>query len=236
LGAKDAGTLARAALSMHANQVRTKATDIIISQFYNNQNVAIELLEYIGDYKSKRELAKLVANLTEAVLPVQTSSFWEREARQAMVQHAIATSQPTQKVLDLISNELTASLLDEYLVLNPTAILPSSELTPLEAIDMLVESYEQKNLVQDFQTKLFVFRPTGLLQEYLHKQLEYYFQLLKRESDSDNTNIDSFIDSLHAIVQNDSSIIDQIASIEFHISTRWDLLLSQIGVEAKESH
>ena len=230
LGVIDAHTLAKAALLKHSNSVREQATDIIISQFYNNENVAIAMLDYLDNYYSKREVSKLVANLTEVVLPEQSSSRWKEDARRAMVQHAISTTQPEQKELDYLSIELSESLVDEFLVMNPTAILPSGEISSLKAIEMLVH-YRGQPLSQAPSDMVFVFNPSGLLQSFLHKQIEYYVQLRNADSGLGYSQKDDFVRSLRTIAANDSTIIEQIASIEFLVASHWDLFLSTIAVE-----
>ena len=228
LGMSDARTLARAALSMHSTQVRQQATDIIISQFYYNEHVAIAMLDFLDKYYSKREVSKLVANLTEVVLPEQSSSRWAEVARRALVQHAISTSKPSQKVLDYLSVELAGSLVDEYLVLNPSVVLPSGEISSLNAIEMLVNYRTQ---TQPSSDQLFIFNPSGLLQRFLHKQIEYYMQLRNAQPGFVHSRQEEFIRSLRAIATEDSTIIEQIASVEFLVSSQWNLLLSSIGVE-----
>ena len=214
---------------MQSNQIRSQATDLIIAQFYNDVNVAVAMLDHVENYKSKRELSKLVANLTEIVLPESSDANWNREARRAMVQHAISTHQPEQKQFDYISNELTISLLDEFVVESPSVVLPSTEYSPLEAIHLLVQAQKKS---QDSDNSLFMFRPSNILQQYLHKQLEYYYLASNSIFNTQTDNV-LIAKKLKAIVQNDRTIIDQIASIEFFITSNWDLLLTQSGIASQ---
>ncbi|MBC8200836.1 MAG: hypothetical protein H8E86_02225, partial [Planctomycetes bacterium] len=226
LGTKDASTLARAALAMQSNQIRAQATDIIISQFYNDNNLAVAMLDYVGNYKSKKELSKLVANLTEIILPERTSANWDNEARRAIVQHAISTIEPEQKQLDYISNELTISLLDEFVETSPLVVLSSTEYTSLEAMRLLVKA---KRKSHDDDSVFFIFTPSNILQHYLHNQLEYYYLTSSSIFDS-GSNAALFANKLKSIVQNDRTIIEQIASVEFLITSSWDLFFSQTGI------
>jgi hypothetical protein len=234
LGAIDARALARAALQHPTQYVRQTATDIIIAQFENSVLVATALLEYLGHTKSKSQVSKLVANLTEIVLPSTSSSTWNTESRRALVQHAIATAQPDQKVLDYISNELTVSLLDEYVTVDASAVLSSIEISPVEALEKLVDfhNHDQGNIKN---SSVFVFRPSGLLQEYLHLQLEYYAQLLRANNSQDMIDKEAVLQKFQSVVKNDSNIFEQIASIEYLIASQWDLYFSEVAVAKLQS-
>jgi hypothetical protein len=66
----------------------------------------------------------------------------------------------------------------------------------------------------------------------LHKQLEYYY-LTSNSFFNTGTNKELFAEKLQAIVQHDRTIIEQIASIEFLVTSNWDLLLTQWGIDNK---
>ena len=229
LGAIDARAIAGAALNHPTLQVRNAATDIIISKFKNSVLVATALLEYLGHSKSKPQVSKLVANLTEIVLPDPSSSTWNTESRHALVQHAIATAQPEKKILDYISNELTVSLLDEYVTVDASAVLSSIEVSPVEALRKLVD-FRNHNQGSIKNSSFFVFRPSGLLQQYLHLQLEYYAQLLRENNSHVAIDREALLQKFRSVVKNDSTIVEQIASIEYLIASQWDLYFSDLDV------
>ena len=233
LGAIDARAIARAALHHPTLQVRRTATDIIIAQFENSVLVATALLEYLGHSKSKPQVSKLVANLTEIVLPNPSSSTWNTESRHALVQHAIATAQPDQKVLDYISNELSVSLLDEYVTVDTSAVLSSIEISPVEALGKLVD-FNNHNQGSIKNSSVFVFRPSGLLQQYLHLQLEYYAQLLRENNSQVAIDKEALLQKFRSVVKNDSTIVEQIASIEYLIASQWDLYFSDVAVAKQQ--
>ncbi len=229
---EDAVTLVKAALTKHSAQIRSKATDLIISKFGDSKNVAIAMLNYTDKYISRREVAKIIANLTEIVLPDLTSRRWQTEARRALLQHALSTSQPTVKEFDYISSELTGSLLDEYLTVNPSVFMSTSEISADKAIQLLVQKRAQ-DLPDENGDRLFIFNPTGLLQNYLLNQVEYFYQL-KHKNNLSIDSQDEFIRNLQESVEGDATIIEQIASMEHKIAVYWDMYLSKIKVELQD--
>jgi hypothetical protein len=229
LSEEDAITLVKAALTKRSSEIRNKATDLIITQFGDSKNVAVSLLSYADNYISRREVIKIVANLTEIVLPEINSSRWQSEARRALLQHALSTSQPEVKDFDFVSSELAGSLLDEYLILNPSVFISTPEISAVDAIGLHVD-----NRSQDFQDEdgnpIFVFNPTGLLQNYLLSQVKYLYHL-QNDYKLSLYGEDEFIQTLQDSVEEDDTIYEQVSSIEYKIANYWDIYLSKLEVE-----
>ncbi|MBT6282942.1 MAG: hypothetical protein HOJ00_06110, partial [Phycisphaerae bacterium] len=133
LGENDARTLASAALSNVYSRVRIAATHSIVTNFLHCPNVAIAIVDNFSDAKSNKQIVKLVATLTEAILPEQDAPDWLLQARRALVQHALTVENSNAELLDLAAVQLAHSYLAEYLLLQPTALPPSGEIPPLES-------------------------------------------------------------------------------------------------------
>jgi len=232
LGPQDADTLASAALTQESTKIRVAATEAIVQQFSTGSNVAIAILNNLHQSRSKQQVAKLVANLTEAILPEFSDSRWDQEARRALVQHALTIRYPSQRELDAVSNELSRSLISETILIDPSTLPPSREVNALDAIKMLVQAW-RRDLTTMYVPKVAIeFNPTGVMQEYLQFQLQY-LQLINEEEARWRgleriANPSGFI----ADVAVDSpDIVKQLIQVELAISLHWDRLLTDLQSE-----
>ena len=232
LGPLDAETLAAAALLQQSIKIRKAATEAVIHQFSRGTNVAIAILNNLHRARSKQQIAKLVANLTEAILPEFSDSRWDHEARRALVQHALTVKYPEQKELDAVSNALSRSLMSETILIDPSILPPSREVDALAAIKMLVRAWKRDLTTMYASTGGIVFSPTGVMQEYLQYQLQY-LQLLAAE-EARWRGLEEIDDSTRLITKasaNATNIVQQVTRVEMEIAHHWDRLLSDLSTE-----
>jgi len=228
LGPEDAQALANAALLSVYSRIRTAATDRIVSQFSQSKNVAVAILNSLIESKYNEQVATLVAQLTEAILPDQTDLFWNLEARKALLQHALICGDEMLFTLDAAAAEITNSLLSEYLLLRPTALPPSHELTPLEAFAMVIDAW--KLTLPDFDFSSQDFNASNeILQSYLQLQLIYFEILRLEEARWRGKQILGTL--LVAHIEKESTIIQQIMLAEKSIADHWHYLFQEMKQE-----
>ena len=229
LGSRDADLLASLALSNRRSKIRKVATKVITEQFKNGRNVAIALVQHFDKAKTSEQIQSLVARLTNVILPEQESLLWKVAARKALVQHALTAGNKQLWEIDEITNDISTSLIAEYLLLNPSSLPLSQEVQPLTAIELLVESW--KRILPPLYTQInqLDFKPTGVLQKYLAKQLEYLSLLQSEESrwrsqQQTVNNNHLLIDTL----QQKRSILEQINTVELTIALHWQRVLKEV--------
>jgi hypothetical protein len=229
LGTRDADLLVSIALMNRKTKVRRAATKAITEQFKNGPIVAIAIVQYISKAKTKEQITSLVANLTNAILPEQDSLHWHSAARNALVQHALTAGNQQQWELDEISNDISTSLIAEYLMLNPSALPLSQEVQPLTALEMIVASWRRILPPAYVQLNEIDFNPTGILQQYLLKQIEY-LSLLKAE-EARWRSMQHPVDNVHLILEKlhqKKTILEQLNYVELEISLHWSRLLEEV--------
>ena len=232
LGNRDADLLASIALTNRKSKVRIAATKAITEQFKNGPNLAIAIVQYISKAKTKEQISSLVANLTNAILPDQHSLHWQSAARKALIQHAITAGNQQQWELDEISNDISTSLIAEYLMLNPSALPLSQEVQPLSALEMIVDSWRRILPPSYVQINEIHFSPTGILQQYLLKQIEY-LSLLKAEEARWRSQQHP-VDNIHLVLEKlhqKETILEQINTVELEMSLHWLRLLEEVLTE-----
>lgn len=232
LGIRDADLLASIALTDRKSKVRRAATNTIIEQFNNGPNVAVAIVQYVSRAKTNEQVLAFVANLTNAILPEQDSSNWESAARKALVQHALIAGNKTLWELDEISNDISISLISEYLMLNPTALPLSKEVHALDALEMVVDSWRRILPPKYVEQPNIDFNPTGILQNYLIKQIEYFSLLQGEEARwrSQQHPIDNVPLLLKKLKQK-RTILEQLNTVELEISSYWLRLLEEVLIE-----
>jgi len=235
LGKHDASRLVSIALVNNRSVLRDAATKMIIEKFSNGKNVAMSLLNVFSRARSNEQITKLVANLTDVILPDPQSKSWSTSARRAFVQHALTVGNQELWGLDEIANILATSLISEYLMLNPDALPLSAEVTPNVAIEMVVDSWKRSLPPKYQRPDEPTFNSTGLLQDYLEKQLEYL--LLMKSVESKWRNDDLLIDPEELDLprlHKKKSIFEQLISVEKQISIHWlDLFADVIDEHTK---
>jgi len=232
LGKSDADLLASLALTNRRSKVRSAATNVIIEQFKHGSNVATAIVQHFSRARSNEEISSLVANLTNSILPSPDHPKWQLEARKALLQHALTAGDKMLFELDEISNIISTSLVSEYLLLNPSALPLSGEVLPLEALDMVVASWRRVLPPSFVQQTTLDFSPSGVLQQYLLKQIEY-FALLKSEESRwrSQKQVGNPVSIVLAKLQSKNSIIEQLNTVELEIANHWNRLLSEVVTE-----
>lgn len=232
LGPRDAKTLSGAALTHLSTKLRNHATEVILSQFRNSKNVAVAILHELPKALTRQQVTKLVANLTEAILPESSNPQWDLAARRALVQHALTVGNQHQKELDLLSNELTSSLIAEALFLDPTTLPPSVEIKASKAHASLVDHWRREVSNYGEPVDNGWFNPVGVLQEYLQYQLQYMKLLKVDEAKWRDRRINQKNLGIIDISGNSGdTIVRQILHVETSIIHHWERLLSELLIE-----
>ena len=118
------------------------------------------------------------------------------------------------------------------MLLNPEHLPVNSEIPPLDAIEMVVQAWLNA-IPPAFQpSNQIEFTPTGVLQFYLLKQLEYYSLLKAEESrwrseQNPMHSMHSLTDRLHE----SSTIFEQLTVVEIEISLHWLQLFREVTAE-----
>ncbi|HIB01157.1 MAG TPA: hypothetical protein EYO40_00900 [Phycisphaerales bacterium] len=234
LGEQDARTLATAALSNVYSRIRLAATHSIVTNFLHCPNVAIAIVDNFSDAKSNKQIVKLVANLTEAILPEQEEPDWLLHARRALVQHALTVENSNAEILDLAAVQLARSYIAEYLLLQPTALPPSREITPLESITLVVDEWVRYSSPFENTISNYEFNSLGIMQSFLRHQITYLQLLIIAEAKWRGQ------DKLYYSAQtsltelgNATSIIEQMTMVELAIASHWNALFESIDTEYK---
>ncbi len=226
---RDADRLVSIALKNIDPDVREAAIDQIINKFNNGKNVALSLVDIFPTARTKKPIVKLIANLTNVILPNEESRSWDVVARGALVQHALIVGRDDYWKLDEVATEYATSLLSEYTMLNPDFLPSSSQISPNLAFEMVVDTWRLSlphEYVQNCQVE---FKSSGLLQNFIKMQLEY-LNLLKAEESkwrniSDQIEIEPFVPPEF---YKKGSIVDQLLCVESSISTHWSKLLTDV--------
>lgn len=226
---EDAERLASAAVTNPSNKIRRAATKVIIEQFPHGRNVAISILNQLHNSRAKHEIASLVSNLTEIVLPSMTDPTWALQARKALLQHAIALQSRTALNLDSVAYELAQSISAELVFVSPKAQPPSGDVSPVDALKMLIQV--RFKLLQDMYEvdTTFAFTPTGVLQEYVQLQLRYLELLKLEELQWRSLNVHQFAIPDLAHIEIASDVRRQLILCEDAISMHWRSLLTEIN-------
>ena len=225
---EDAERLASAAVSNPSNKIRRTATKVIIEQFPHGKNVAIAILNQLHTSRANHEIASLVSNLTEVVLPSMTDSTWALQARKALLQHAIALQSRTALNLDTIAYELAQSVSTELLFVSPMTQPPSGDVNPVDALKMLIQV--RHRLLQDMYEidSQFTFTPSGVLQEYIQLQLRYLELLKLEELQWRSLNIHQLSMPDLTLIEQASDVRRQLILCENAIATHWRSILTEI--------
>jgi len=232
LGSTDADLLASISLTSLKSKLRNAATLVIVEQFKNGPTVALALLNHFHRAKTKEQISTLVAQLTNVILPDKSSSEWETIARKALVQHSLTAGNPYLWELDEISNEIATSYISEFQLLNPESIQLSSEVSPNIAIEMVVDTWKRRIPPSYLPTITNDFNPTGVLQEFLRYQLEYYSLLVAEEARwRSNTEVLNNNRELLRMIHTQQSIIKQLITVELEITKHWSRLLKEVIAE-----
>jgi len=111
-------------------------------------------------------------------------------------------------------------------------LLLSTEADAFTAIDMLVDSWNRllpPNYVPVNQVE---FNPTGILQKFLLKQLEYYSLLQAEESRwrSERQPVNNIQLLLNQLLQK-KSILEQLVTAEIAIALHWSHLFKDVNLQ-----
>ncbi len=225
---EDAQQLANAALSNSSVKIRRAATKTIIEQFPHGRNIAIALLNQLQNSKSTHEISSIVSNLTEVVLPSISDATWPLQARKAILQHAIALQSASALNLDTIAYELAQSLSAELLLISPKTKPPSGDVSPIEAMKILLQV--RYRLLQDMYEvdSLIIFTPSGVLQEFVQLQLKYLELLKLEELQWRSMNTHQFKLPDVSNVMSASNVTRQLILSEYEIALHWDSILNEL--------
>jgi hypothetical protein len=116
----------------------------------------------------------------------------------------------------------------------PTALPPSREVTPLEAITLVVDEWMRSSAPFEKTVSSYEFKSLGIMQSFLRQQIAYLQLLIISEAkwrgqDKLYTNAYALI----AELGNATSIIEQVVFLEKAIAHHWHSILSTIEIERK---
>jgi hypothetical protein len=232
LGIKDANLLAEVALTNPRRQMREVATIAIIEQFKRGVNVAVALVNNFDKAISKDQINLLVTQLTSIQLPEDFDASWSFVARKALVQHALTIGRIEHSALDLASARITASLISEYKLFNPDAILQSSGMNAQSSLELVVDSWKQAIPTEYRPKNHIAINPLGAMQLYLKLQLEYY-SLLQAEESRWRSHKHPVLHNQHLFsrLYEKQTIVDQLFAVEVEIANHWLRLFNEVEAE-----
>ncbi|MDE1038329.1 MAG: hypothetical protein OR996_05740, partial [Phycisphaerales bacterium] len=108
----------------------------------------------------------------------------------------------------------------------------STDTTAIEAFTMVTDTWYQAIPPEYLLSNSIPFNPSGVLQQYLLSQLQYFALLESEEARwRSNEYLESSFSLLIADISSQSSISDQLTIAELHISKFWSLLLQDVKTE-----
>jgi hypothetical protein len=109
LGPIDAATLVREAYRASPREVRELAQSIVVEVFSRGPNIAMQMLDQFSGSSPSPALSTAIQSLANRVLPPASSADWRREARLALLEHAIELRASRADAIDEMSGKLASS-------------------------------------------------------------------------------------------------------------------------------
>ena len=109
LGPIDAALLVREAYRASPREVRELALSIVVEVFSNGPNIAMQMLDQFPGSAASPALSTAIQSLAGRVLPPASSADWRREARLALLEHAIALRASRADAVDEMARLLAGS-------------------------------------------------------------------------------------------------------------------------------
>jgi hypothetical protein len=235
LGPIDSSRLASAAFTNFFSSIRDAATELIVDSFSKSGHVSVALVASYDAAVSPKQIARIVAQLTEAILPEPDSANWTAEARRALVQHALTVDNSATFTLDVAAVELAQSYMAEYLLLRPSALPPSNEVSPLEAIQATIEAWEDGTVRAFLMSSTVEYKSAGIMQSFLYHQLSY-LKLL--QIDEARWRGRDFVDKPVPVgldgMRSNSAIDMQILAAEQLIAEHWYQIFMDLNTETQK--
>lgn len=110
LGPLDARALVRELYRGKTQDIRDAAAALVLSTFPRGPMVALQMLDQLPNATPNERGSEVIGRLTGAALPAARSSAWMREARLALVRHALKLRDSPAAGTDAAAEEVLASL------------------------------------------------------------------------------------------------------------------------------
>jgi hypothetical protein len=137
LGPIDSELFVREVYRGSPQEVRALARGIIADQFALGPNVAIELLDQFVDAPETEGVSEVITRLTGRLLPQARSESWAREARLALVRHALDLHPAGATKVDLLALALRDAYVERSEMVGQAPSAGTPILTPLDALRLL---------------------------------------------------------------------------------------------------
>lgn len=228
----DASLLARTAL-FHADPgIRREAVSIICDIFSTSPQIATALVNVLTARAKTPQVDALVAYLTDDILPPRHDSLWLMEARRAFVQHALTAGKPELKALDQAVITAASSAIGEALLVDPTRIRPTHEITIQESYTQLVEAWNSRLGEPKIPQRSFSLTGSNsILEMHMKLQLQYVQKLQQLEKSwAGTSDIEGDLELLHE----SPTLVDQIRDAELASLAIWHRLFNLASTEFQE--
>ncbi len=125
-------------------EIRAFAQAILLEMFSAGPNVAIALVDLFPDAQARDSTSELISSLSGRLLPSVRSSSWKREARLALVTHALRLLPTTANEIDEAANVIARSWAAQAGWLKPDlgrTRADGRDPSPSEAVDRLLAAW-----------------------------------------------------------------------------------------------
>lgn len=124
LGPVDAEVFVNEAVRSTSAEVRSVAQSLLIELYPFGPNVALELLDQLAEAPVSEDLSQVIRRITNFNLPSARDSSWQREARLALLRHAISLRQGMGGTVEVLVQALEDAC-------RGRAGIPKAEASPL---------------------------------------------------------------------------------------------------------
>jgi len=176
LHVRDATTVVRAAFFYSDYEIREEAVKLICDHFAHSTEVAVAVVNVLTANAKTQQVESLVAYLTDEILPPRHESTWLASARRAFVQHALTAGNKELSGLDECAITVGISALGEALIVDPSRLRPTQEVTVAQSYEQLLGAWRKRVGIRN---PLVNYDVADVLETHLKQQLEYV-QLIQR--------------------------------------------------------
>jgi hypothetical protein len=144
LGPIDVETFVRVVYRGAPPEVRTLAQSILVEQFGDGPNVALEMLDQMPGVPAAPPISETIGRLTGRLLPSPHSDSWPVDARLALVEHALDLLGPASFEFDERLDAVIEAYGRRRTALDPGASSATGIATPREAAEALAETWRRR--------------------------------------------------------------------------------------------
>ena len=145
LGPIDAEVFVRVAYRGSPPEVRMLAQSILVEQFGDGPNVALEMVDQLPGVPAGQAVSKTIGRLTGRLLPSSHSDSWPVDARLALVEHALGLLGPASSALDERLRVVIESYGNRRSALDPDWSPATGIATVRDAAEGLADAWQQRS-------------------------------------------------------------------------------------------